>query len=311
MRPDVRAQPLGAVPAQHEPQLERPEPPAQRHLPVPVVDHRAGLGGRVAQVLRQHGQRADQLGPVGDPEGVAVEAGQQPLVRVRSSTSRPAPARRATSAAPGRPRPRRRTRRRRAARPRTRAAERADRRHRVDRGGRGGADGRHHERRHAPRRPGRPRPPRAARPACIASASGSTSSTRSAASPRPAIRAAFSIEECALGRGVDRVPASRRRRCATVPPLARCSAASSAHQRGRGRGVLDDAAAGPRNGTGRQVEQLGQPVQHDGLQLGAGRRGGPEHALHAQAGADAGRRARPGRRCWPGSRRRTPGAASA
>ena len=37
---------------------------------------------------------------------------------------------------------------------------------------------------------------------------------------------------------------------------------------------------------GRQVEQLGQPVQHRGLELGGGRAGRPEHALHAEAGAD-------------------------
>ena len=57
---DVVAQPLGAVGAQHEPQLERPEPPAERHLPVAVVDHRARLGGRVAQVLgqRRSGRRS-------------------------------------------------------------------------------------------------------------------------------------------------------------------------------------------------------------------------------------------------------------
>src|SRR5690606_2842601 len=58
--PDVGPQPLGAVPAQHEPQLQGTEPAAQRHLPVPVVDDRAGGGRGVAQVLRQHRQRVDE-----------------------------------------------------------------------------------------------------------------------------------------------------------------------------------------------------------------------------------------------------------
>ena len=78
------AQALGAVPAQDEPELEGPEPPAQRDMPVAVVDDRAGFGGRVAQVLGQHGEGLDQLGPVGDPEGVAVEPGEKPLVRVEA-----------------------------------------------------------------------------------------------------------------------------------------------------------------------------------------------------------------------------------
>ena len=79
---DVRPQALGAVPADDRPQLQGAEPATERHLPVAVVDHRAGLGGGVAQVLGQDRQRADQRRPVGDPEGVAVEVGQQPLVRV-------------------------------------------------------------------------------------------------------------------------------------------------------------------------------------------------------------------------------------
>ena len=68
--PDVVAQPFSAVPPQDEPQLERAEPPAQRHLPVAVVDDGAGLAGRVAQVLRHDRQRRDQRLAVRDVEGV-------------------------------------------------------------------------------------------------------------------------------------------------------------------------------------------------------------------------------------------------
>ena len=79
---DVRAQPLGAVPAEHEPQLEGAEPAAERDLPVAEVDDGAGVGGGVAQVLREDRQGAGEGGPVGDPEQGGVEAGEQPLVRV-------------------------------------------------------------------------------------------------------------------------------------------------------------------------------------------------------------------------------------
>ena len=82
VRADVGAQPLGAVPAQHEPQLERAEPAAQRDLPVAEVDDGAGVGGGVAQVLGEDRQRAGERRPVGDPEQGGVEAGEQPLVRV-------------------------------------------------------------------------------------------------------------------------------------------------------------------------------------------------------------------------------------
>ena len=82
VRADVGAQPLRAVPAQDEPQLEGAEPAAERDLPVAEVDDGAGVGGRVAQVLREDRQRAGERGAVGDPEEGRVEAGEQPLVRV-------------------------------------------------------------------------------------------------------------------------------------------------------------------------------------------------------------------------------------
>jgi hypothetical protein len=48
---DVRAQPLHAVVADHQPELERPEAAAERDLPVAVIDHRARLRRLVLQVL--------------------------------------------------------------------------------------------------------------------------------------------------------------------------------------------------------------------------------------------------------------------
>ena len=55
-----------AVEAQRQPQLQRPEAPAERDLPVAVVDRRAGLGRRRAQVLGQDAT-ARRAGPPGRP----------------------------------------------------------------------------------------------------------------------------------------------------------------------------------------------------------------------------------------------------
>ena len=147
-------------PAQHEPQFQRPEAPARAAPASPGSRSPRRIGGRVAQELRQHRQRPDQRRAVGHPERVAVEVGEQPLVRVGAYESA-ARARRCASAARGRPRRRPRTRRRRAARRRVRRRSRRSR-DRVDGGGGGGADGRHHDG-GTSRRPGRPRSPRAAR----------------------------------------------------------------------------------------------------------------------------------------------------
>ena len=51
---------LDTVDAQVEPQLQRPETAAERHLPVAVVDHRAALGRLRTKVLGQDAQRAEQ-----------------------------------------------------------------------------------------------------------------------------------------------------------------------------------------------------------------------------------------------------------
>ena len=84
MAADHRLDRLDPVEADRQPQLERPEPPPERDLPIPVVDRRTRLGGRRAEVLRQDAQRAEQRGPVGRPVQVAVEVDPHPLVRVRA-----------------------------------------------------------------------------------------------------------------------------------------------------------------------------------------------------------------------------------
>ena len=88
-----------------------------------------------------------------------------------------------------------------------------------------------------------------------------------------------------LGRGVDRVPPG-----GDAVALGRAAAdavqrSDEGDERGVGRGVLDDAAAlAARQEALGQAEQVGQPVEHVGLEFGRRRRGRPEHALHAEPG---------------------------
>ena len=219
---DVVAEPLGTVGPQHEPQLERPEPPPERHLPVAVVDDGPGLRRLVAQVLGEDAQRADQRGTVRHPEAVAVEVGEQPLVRVHAEAVGPTRVRRQSSAAPGTRAPTRRGRRRRAARRRSAAHASAIR----------GADrwpSTRSSRRWPPRRtapdppPGPPPSPRAA-PSGSTAKSSSTSMGRSWSGCSPAMRIAFSTELCAW------VDVYARSRSNGPSPAARQRAASSAHR---------------------------------------------------------------------------------
>ena len=89
-----------------------------------------------------------------------------------------------------------------------------------------------------------------------------------------------------LCRRVDGVPVVHP---TTAPPRATgpVQRGERGDQCGRRRRILNDTTA-PAAGTepGRQVEQIGEPVEHHGLHLGARRAGGPQHALHAQARAD-------------------------
>ena len=93
------------------------------------------------------------------------------------------------------------------------------------------------------------------------------------------VRPGSRCRRCTGGRTPSR-RASGRRWPGAAPPRVATSVR-------RGRRVLDDAAARRRRAEPlRQAEQVDQPVQHHGLDLGAGRAGGPEHALHAEPGAD-------------------------
>ena len=84
MGADVAAEALGAVVAQNEPELQRPKPAAEGDLPVSVIEDLSRFGGAVPEVLRRHRQRADERAPVRDPEAVAVEVREHPLVGVEA-----------------------------------------------------------------------------------------------------------------------------------------------------------------------------------------------------------------------------------
>ena len=103
-----------------------------------------------------------------------------------------------------------------------------------------------------------------------------------------------------------RTPSVRHR-----PPLARCSAASTATERRRGRRVLDHAAAGPeRNRAGRSSSSASQSSITVSSSVQAGD-GGPQHALHAEPAQTAGRPAPTGPDVLAGKYAKKTGAASA
>jgi len=78
--PNLMLQPFHAVVPDDEPELQRPEAPPQRNLPVAIVNHGPGFGGLVAQIFRQHAQSLDEHLAVGHIKAIAVEIGEHPFV---------------------------------------------------------------------------------------------------------------------------------------------------------------------------------------------------------------------------------------
>ena len=128
-----------------------------------------------------------------------------------------------------------------------------ERAHRVDRGRRRRADRRDDRGRLVERR--------------SRGASGTRRRPEPCRSSSPRIRAAFSIEKWACSERVHDAAGAQRPR-----------GGERGERRGRC-GVLDVAVQ-----AGRQPEQLGEPVQHDLLELGRRRRGDPRHRVHVQRG---------------------------
>ena len=284
MLPDVRAQPLGAVPAQDEPELQRAEPAPERDLPVAEVDDGAGVGRGVAQVLRKDRQGAGEGGPVGDPEEGRVEAGEQPLVRVGGVAVGPLDA--------GLQLPQLGDD---GADPRIGGvhvqpdavllADRAELGQRVDR----------RRRRRPHRRADQDRRVAAGDVALEPCGERGRAHGEVAVDLHDAdgVGAQARDADRLLHRGVGLrgdvdggpvgVDALAQRR-ALAGPVQR---GQQRDQVGTGAGVLDDAAAGPGRPEGRrQAEEVGEPVHDVLLELGGRRAGHPGHALDAETGRD-------------------------
>src|SRR5450755_3538233 len=75
-------QALDAVVTNYKPQFKRAKTASELDVPVAIVNHRAGFRRLVAQVLRQNGERLDQVLSIGDVEYVAIEVGEHPFMRV-------------------------------------------------------------------------------------------------------------------------------------------------------------------------------------------------------------------------------------
>jgi hypothetical protein len=273
----VVGQPFGPVPPQHEPELERPEPPPERDLPVAVVDDLARGGGRVAQELGQDRQGLDQGAPVGDPEARAVEGGEQPLVGVGDEAVGPLQAVEQATVlgahgggaghGPVDVQPRRGARR-----------DLGHRRQRVDGQRAGGADRGHDQARHPP---GGPVVGDRGRQPVGPEGEGVVDLDRAhlvgGEAPHPG---ALGQRRVGLGRGVDGQPVERG-----AGPDGPIAGRHQGAQGGRRRRVLDDPAARARRPEAvGQAQQVHHPVEHQRLDLGAGRAGLPQHPLGAEPG---------------------------
>ena len=126
------------------------------------------------------------------------------------------------------------------------------------------------------------------------------------------MRHAFLDRRVGLVRGVDGEAPGRDAVVLGAAAAGPVQGGQQRDERGVGGGVLDDAAA---RAVGTEplgeIEQPRQPVEDVGLELRSRGGGGPQHALHAEPGRE--QIAEDGRAAggWPGSRRRTTGAASA
>src|SRR6266487_4682856 len=104
---------------------------------------------------------------------------------------------------------------------------------------------------------------------------GSMSILRRASAPSPATRHAFSTDECVCADVYTANCPLWTPLCSVLPPLTRCSAATSATR------VASDAVCWM-TPLPRKAEQRGEPVEYVRLELGRGRGGRPEHVLYAE-----------------------------
>jgi len=84
MSADMELQAFHPVMADDKPEFQGAEASAELNVPVTVVEDFSRFGGLVAQIFRKNGKGMDQVAPVGHPEAVAVEIGEQPLVGIET-----------------------------------------------------------------------------------------------------------------------------------------------------------------------------------------------------------------------------------
>src|SRR4029453_7560341 len=77
-------QALDPVVPNHKPQLQCTEAPTKRDLPVTIVDDGTRFGCLVAEILRKHTERLNQVIAVRDVETIAIKIREHPLVRVEA-----------------------------------------------------------------------------------------------------------------------------------------------------------------------------------------------------------------------------------
>src|SRR5215468_8698471 len=80
MLADMLLQASDSIMPDHEPELQCPETAPELDVPIAVIDYGAAGCCGVAKVLGQDRKGVDQRLAVGDPETIAVEVGEHPLV---------------------------------------------------------------------------------------------------------------------------------------------------------------------------------------------------------------------------------------
>ena len=279
MPPQQRAQPGQPEPAQHEPQLQGAKTPAERDLPVAVVDD--GAGGRclVAQIRRADFKGSGQRAAIGDIQTAAIEVRQQPLVRIEAVAvgefeagkqgatfrqQRGAAGHRGVDVQPQA----------------LLAADAADGRQRVAGQRRGGADSRADERR---RMAGRAIGFNLRRE-CVRIQREVRVDRNLAQLPSADPRDHHRLVERGMGlaRAIHRESASIAVFVAITAGRAFAGSEQRAEHGARRRILQDATAVAGRQKACRQFASLREPVEHMGFELGAGRAGQPQHALHAE-----------------------------
>ena len=83
---NVMLQSFNAIMPEHEPKLERPEPPPKLNVPVAIINDCARFRCLVAKEFRQHRKGLNQVLAVSHVKDVAIEVGEHPFMRIKAVT---------------------------------------------------------------------------------------------------------------------------------------------------------------------------------------------------------------------------------